>query len=331
MNDDAWEHDSLDERRVLAERFAMADLSAWSRVGLFGEDRRAFLHNLCTNDIKKLEDGHGREAMLCDAKGRVLFHVLIFARREALALWTIPGAARRLAAHLDRYLIRERVQVRDHTEETSEWLVAGPKAEATLVELTGQPPPSEDLASAPITIEGREAWISRVETAFRRGFLVDVARSDGDWLRSRLVAFGAERVGELAVESARLEAGFPRYGVDIGEKNLPQEVGRDRLAINFNKGCYLGQETVARLDALGHVNKLLVRLRFDDSAAPPSGTELRSHGARVGEVTSAAPSLDVSGAVGLGYVAHGRHTPGTRLESDVGECEIVAAGDSRPR
>jgi folate-binding protein YgfZ len=139
-----------------------------------------------------------------------------------------------------------------------------------------------------------------------------------------LVAKGFVLASSQAFESARIEAGMPRYGVDFNEENLPQEVGRDSEAISFTKGCYLGQETVARIDALGHVNQRLAGVRFFGSEVPAADTELTREGRIVGSVTSAAFSPKLGAPIALAMVRREANSPGTRLNSPAGECEVVA-------
>jgi folate-binding protein YgfZ len=135
---------------------------------------------------------------------------------------------------------------------------------------------------------------------------------------------GARPCGFDALEAARLEAGTPWYGRDITDKNLPQEVARDPLAISFVKGCYIGQETVARIDALGHVNKLLVGVRFPGAShAPEPGTDLTAAGQSVGQITSSALSPKLGHPLALAYIRRGHHEPGTRLDSDQGPAEVI--------
>jgi folate-binding protein YgfZ len=122
----------------------------------------------------------------------------------------------------------------------------------------------------------------------------------------------------------------PLFGVDFDEQNFPQEVGRDREAISFTKGCYLGQETVARIDALGHVNQRLVGVRFDGSDIPGAGTELAQEGANVGKVTSAAYSPKLKAPLALAIVRREANNIGTRLDSPIGPCEVVALPPSNP-
>jgi folate-binding protein YgfZ len=133
-------------------------------------------------------------------------------------------------------------------------------------------------------------------------------------------------VGREAFEAARIEAGFPMFGHDITENNLPQEVSRNGRAISFTKGCYLGQETVARIDALGHVNKTLVGLRYLVSQVPKVGATILNGDEPVGTVTSATWSPKHEAPMALGYIRRGFNTPGTRLASHIGptEVEVIA-------
>jgi hypothetical protein len=130
--------------------------------------------------------------------------------------------------------------------------------------------------------------------------------------------------GWNALETLRIESGTPLLGVDFDERNLPQEVGRDAQAISFTKGCYLGQETVARIDALGHVNQRIAGVRFGGDAPPFAGTELTRGGAAVGRVTSAAWSPRLAAPLALAMVRREHGAPGTALESALGPCEVVA-------
>ncbi len=130
---------------------------------------------------------------------------------------------------------------------------------------------------------------------------------------------------------ARIEAGTPYYGRDLSDANLPQELAHDARAISFTKGCYIGQETVARLDALGHVNRTLCGVRLAGSEIPPVGTEFTGGaGKSVGQVTSAAFSPRLDAPLALAYVRRGENMPGSRLESSLGSAEVVALPVAAP-
>jgi hypothetical protein len=202
-------------------------------------------------------------------------------------------------------------------------LLAGAGAEPLLKQLCDAGLPSTVLSHAAIDLAGKQVWLRRVDMTTSPGCLISARREYVPAIRAALVAAGAVECPAAALEAARIERGFPLFGQDISDKNLPQEVGRDASAISFVKGCYLGQETVARIDALGHVNKLLVGLRFAGEAVPQAGTELRSQNQAVGQVTSASYSPRCESPLALGYVRRGSHAVGTRLASAVGEAEVI--------
>lgn len=309
---------------ALTGEVGIIDVSDRTRVELTGDDRAAFLHNLSTNDIKALGAGSGCEAFLLNARGLVLAHVFVICRPQSLLIETVPGQEESLLAHLDRYLIREKVELHPRTAEWSELLVAGPRAADCLSATVEVSAPSERLASIESTWRGTPLTIARVEMTRPGGFLIVCPREAAAELAEALTNAGATRCLPVALETARIEAGFPYYGLDITEKTLPQEVARDPLAINFKKGCYIGQETVARIDALGHVNKSLTGMRFEVSQLPAAGTELSAAGQVVGQVTSAAYSPRLGWPLALAYVRRGSDRAGVQLGSPLGPAEVVA-------
>jgi hypothetical protein len=176
-------------------------------------------------------------------------------------------------------------------------------------------------------MDGATLSIRRIDWAGPVAVVLSCQASEKETVYQRLLAAGGVRVsGDAggAVDALRIEAGFPEYGRDVTDANLPQEVARDRLAMSFHKGCYLGQETVARIDALGHVNRYLVGVRFDGGGIPPVGTPLSAEGKTLGNVTSATFSPRLGVPLALAYVRRGHHGPGTRLDSPLGTAEVVA-------
>jgi tRNA-modifying protein YgfZ len=319
---------SLDRRyAALNEGCGMADLSDRGLVEIAGADHVKLLHNFATADVKALADDAGTEAFLLDAKGHVLFYVFLLRRGERTLVQSAPGTAPRLIAHLDRYVIREKVTFRDVAAEYEQLLVAGPQAESILKavaagELPSTPWSSSELGFGDVRVTaGRSLW------TIAPNWTLFVPKAAGEPLRAALIAAGAVACDAAALAAARIEAGLPVGGVETSEKSLAQELDRIPQTISFKKGCYLGQETVARLDALGHVNKKLVGLRFtgvDRAAVPSSGTELKSGEATVGAITSAAWSPRFAAPVALAYVKTASTRPGTRLASSAGEAEVVA-------
>ena len=289
------------EYQALKTGRAVVELADWSSISVTGADRQRFLNSFCTNDVKRLVPGSSCEAFFTNVKGKIVGHGLLHCRDAEVVFFGAPNQAPRLVAHLDRYVIREDVQLHDTTGERSYLLIVGGV-------------PAENVnASMSWDIVGRGD--SKI-IEFDPGEISDVIRG--------LVAKGFVVAGHQAFEAARIEAGMPRYGVDFTEENLPQEVGRDSQAISFTKGCYLGQETVARIDALGHVNQRLVGVRFSGSEMPGSGMELTRESRIVGAVTSSAFSPKLDAPIALAMVRREANVPGTQLESAIGGCEVVA-------
>ena len=277
------------EYNALTHGGGVVDLSDRTKLELRGADRVKFLNSFCTNDIKRLASGQSCEAFICNVKGHVIGHVNVLAREEALWLDTVPGQAAKLLAHLDRYLIREDVQLADRTADYRALLITG----------------QQDSGGFAVAMAGPPANLL--------------------WLKENEPLPGPFMpCSQAALEIVRLELGYPWYGVDITDDNLPQEVERTSQVISFTKGCYLGQETVARIDALGHVNKTLCGVAFTSEVVPAAGIELHSGEKVVGQVTSAAWSPQLGRPLALAYVRRGHNTPGTALQSSLGEATVAA-------
>lgn len=267
-----------------------------SHIELTGRDRASFLHNFCTNDITSLKPGQGCEAFLCNVKGRVLGHVTVFAEPDSLWLETVAGAAPALIAHLDRYLIREDVQLHDRTADVAELHVVGPQAVLALA-------PDNRRRAHPVDWFREPSWVvigprDALEQCQREMLAANVVvGTDADW------------------QSLRIAAGFPEYGVDLTDDNLPQEAARNAKCLSFTKGCYLGQEPIARLDAMGHTNRELRRLRIagDDVPVTPVALLDPASGQEAGRLTSAAVAPDGPGIVGLGMIKTRWLAAGTEL------------------
>ena len=274
----------LAEYEALMRGSGVVDVSDRTKLELRGEDRAKFLHNFCSNDIKRLQPGESCEAFVCNVKGHVIAHINVLCRENALWLDTVPGQGERLAAHLDRYLIREDVQIADRTADFAAFIVTAENADGFQI---------------PVAPGARLQWM---ETGSQPKGIV---------------------CSHEALEIVRIEQGCPWFGIDISEENLPQEVNRNSQAISFTKGCYLGQETVARIDALGHVNKTLCQVAFAGQVVPAPGLELSSADKVVGHVTSAAWSPKFNAPLALAYVRRGHNTAGTILSSSAGEATVI--------
>jgi folate-binding protein YgfZ len=276
------------------------------RLEVRGPDRAKFLHNLTTNDVKRLGAGRGCEAFVTSPQGKTLAYITLLALDGSILLRTETAARGTLDPHLRKYGVFDDIVLDDVSSTRFEIHVAGPRAEAWIAGAGGELPAALDLAHCSASVAGVDVLVIREAPTGRPGFtLIGPSAATPVLLGSLRAAEGTSGVMELdaaTFEAVRIEAGTPAFGQDITPDNLPQEVGRDRQAINFVKGCYLGQETVARIDALGHVNRLLKGVRFGREELPAVGTELVSDGKPVGRLTSVAHSPGWGAAIGLAYV-----------------------------
>lgn len=295
-------------------------LETRTRISIAGTDRATVLNNLCTNRVLALEPGHGCEAFILDVKGRTLAHVLVLADSDALLLETDGGQADTLINHLDRYIIREDAELRDLSADTEWRLVAGHEADRRLT-TRGLTPPKLPLEHRRDALDGEPLHLIRLPWTAPPGWLLATNRGRAGDLPAHLAAAEIEELPAAAWEPLRIEAGWPAAGREITPQRLAQEIDRNEQTLDLNKGCYLGQETVARLDALGHVNRQLVGLRF--AGPTESSAKLFAQGRDVGQVTSAAESPRW-GWIGLGLVRVEHCVPGTQLETDAGVSVEVA-------
>ena len=315
--------DPAAEYEAVRRNVAVADVSDRTQVSLAGDDRANFLHNLCTNDIRKLVPGGGCEAFLLDAQGRILAYVFVFSRDDSIIVESSPGHTDAILSQLDRYLIREKVELSDASQAWGELLLAGPRISEVLEKLGAQLPGAEPTSNGETHVAGHAVQLRRVDLSGTGSFLIAAQRGALLDVWNALCNAGTTPIGAAAVDTARIEAGSPMYGVDILPRSLPQEIARDDRAINFTKGCYIGQETVARIDARGHVNKFLVGVCFKGREVPAADTPLSNGSSEVGNVTSATFSGTLDAPLAMAYVKRGCEGEGQALESPNGQATIV--------
>ena len=319
-----------DEYAAALETAAVFDISDRTRLQMTGPDAASFLHRFCTNQLQTLPAGLGCEAFLCNIKGRILGHVFAFVGEAAVRIDTSPGQADALMSHLEKYHLLEDFRLEDVSSATFSFLVSGPRAAETLVS-TGID--ADQLQPIAWQVFGDVA-VRRVDLLGVPGFLIDGPIESGDDVWSWLAGSGAVPAGREALTALRIEARFPQYPVDLSDDNLAQEANRTAEAISFSKGCYLGQEPIARLHAMGHVNRELVCVEIEPSAdgaadqsAPTPGILLLhpdKPDKQIGTLTSTAWSPGRRRAVGLGMLRSQFAKPGTEIPTaDGGTVRVV--------
>lgn len=293
------------------------DLGYLDFLKITGADRLRWLNGMVTNAVQSLEDNHSNYSFLLNAQGRILGDATIYRLPDHLLLQTDRTQIARLAAHLDHYIIMDEVELHQLDASTTVFGVAGPQSPRLLQNL-GLPVPEEN-AFARAQFNGAEITIvhaySPLVPRFELWLPLDGRQLDGPnidpllsiW--SAVADVGAVPCGTGAIESLRVLSAIPLYGVDIQERHLTQETGQTR-ALNFNKGCYLGQEIVERVRSRATIHRILQQFSVagDTAAIEPGQTvALNAEQAErnpAGELTSIArielPAF--SGSLALGFI-----------------------------
>lgn len=273
-------------RHAATTKVAFFDLSDRTQIEVTGSDRARFLHSFTSNDIKRLKPGEGCETFLTNLKGKVVAHVFVFCHENSFWLDGTPGQLDTITAHLRKFVLIDDVQFHPRNAERGELYVSGPLA-AQLLQLDSALSVGGHIQRE---TENRTIDFRRVDLLGVPGFLLSISANQIDEVKQGLEAVGVVEGSRELFEVLRIDAGYPQFGQDITEDHLAQEVARTNQCISFNKGCYLGQETIARLDALGHTNRELRRLRFETSVVPQSGTTVfdSTGETELGTVSSAA-------------------------------------------
>lgn len=244
--------DPVSELQAACETVAVFPLTEFGRIRLTGKDRVKFLHNFCTNDVKGMASGEVVEAFLTDVRARVLGHGYIASFEDRLELWMLPGDAEVTAQHLQKYVIVEDVTVQVLQPETL-LALAGPGASELVSRLLPIPSAATNVA---VETDGFVAVVA----SWNQQPMIFVSIGDNDRVLQAwqsLISNGGHPAGQTAFQAIRIMERFPVVGCDLTDANMAPEADRNDSSICYTKGCYLGQEPIARLDAMGHVNRQL--------------------------------------------------------------------------
>ena len=263
----------------------LLDRSARGKMDVTGPDAAEFLQGQVTNDVEEPAPGQGCYAALLDPKAHILADMRILSAGPA-ELWldTEPGALEAVLGHLRMYKIGRQVQIADRTAERAILSLLGPTSAelAGRVAAVGIPSAEHDWVDARV----RDLPVRIVAT--RAGVDLMTAREGADTLRTALLEAGAHGIGDDAAEVLRVELGIPRHGIDMGADNLPGEAGIVERAVSFTKGCYIGQEPVARMYHRGRPNRRLRGLKMSAPVSP--GGPVISGDKEVGRLTTSITS-----------------------------------------
>jgi folate-binding protein YgfZ len=291
------------EFRALVSDCAVYDLHSKARIAVTGSDRVRWLNGMVTNNVRDLPVGHGVYAFLLNPQGKILGDLYAYNLGESLIVETDRTQSQRILETFARYIIMDDVEVADVTEKFAGIGVVGRKALTTLEAAGLRPAALQSLQVATVPWAGNDITMVRGDNPNVEIYEFWFSPQSAAEVSATLIQAGAIHASATALECLRIASGIPRYGVDIREKDLPQETGQER-ALNFSKGCYIGQEIVERIRSRGAVHRQFSGFMID-GPLPPAGVELQHEGKKAGEITSAA-ALPLNGGdarmVALGYI-----------------------------
>jgi tRNA-modifying protein YgfZ len=316
------------EYRAAQTGSVMIATSAWGRLRFTGKDRLDFLHRMSTNDLLKLRPGQGAATVFTTPIARIIDRTLVYVRDTDLLMLTSRGNQGRVFQWLRKYIFfNDDVQIKDVTDETALLSIYGATVDQVVQRASG-----EDVTALPLH-QWRTARIAEVEVMIARadpvagdGFhlIVDKFALTGVW--QTLLAVGVVPLSEETYQVLRIEAGRPEFGHELGDEYIPLEANL-WADVSFTKGCYTGQEIIARMESRQRLAKQLIGLRFEAEAILPATLLSDEHEA--GVVTSVAHS-PVLGWIGLGYLKSAEAAPGQLVQSRSGERIVRATVSAVP-
>jgi folate-binding protein YgfZ len=331
--------DVASEYKAVRENAGLMDLSPRGRVRVSGSEAIMFLNGLITYDMKTLAEHHWMSAVFPNVQGRIIAAVRVVrlgnevteSASPTFLLDTEAPTYARLLKTIERFTMAGDFRVNDITNDTALLSIQGINAAAIATQVLGA-----TVAELPrdgaleIGWEQSSVIVMRATHTSEDGFdlIVDSAHAAALW--QVLSEAGAQPVGYDALETLRIEAGIGRYGRDMDETNVVTEANLDD-AVSYTKGCYIGQEIIARIKYRGHVAKKLTGLLFEKEVVIEAGASIRSvEGKDIGRVTSTVLSPKLGRTIALGYVRYEHLDPGTRLLVGSGEDEVAATINELP-
>ncbi len=307
------------EYQALRTGVGLIDYSTQAVIEVQGADRVSFLHQLLTNDIKGLAPGSGCRAALVTATAKLVADLLVLTHPESLWLLCELPRAEAIVKTLEQHRFSEQVTLVNHERRYGVLALEGPRTIALLTQLLGA------VVSLPATGDHAAHQLQTIPIRCVRHsltggigvlLLVEAEAMETVWalLQQQGRPFGLSLAGWEALNAARLEAGVPWFGIDMDESNLLPETGLERTAVSDSKGCYLGQEIIARMQTYGSANKKLMGLKVEGASIPERGAQIYRAAEEVGAVTSSGFSPILQQPLAMGYVKRSAYDAGTAVE-----------------
>jgi len=310
------------EVRAARSSAVVADRSARGKLLFKGADRESFLHGMLTNSVNGLQDGSGNHTALTDAKGNVQADGWLYHCGDVLVMETEPGLQVKVKEFLEKFVIADDVEILDWTASCAIIGIQGPQAGDILEKVLAKELELDPLAHEEVSIGDTDVrLVNRIYTG-SPGFDLWVSEDAGTVFQC-LIDAGAVPVGSEALETLRIEAGLPAYGVDVDERVVPLEARMDDT-VDFAKGCFIGHEVLAKMRNLGQPRRYLVGVELDGDNVPAPETELTSDGKVVGVTKSGVRSATLGKTICLASVRRGYEAiGGTLVSADGVSCKVV--------
>ena len=292
---------------------AIADASHYGRILARGKDTLDLLNRLSTNLVDPLPEGAGQSTVITTGKGRVLDWVTVLPQSEGVLLLTSPERRGEVAEWIDMFTFEEDTTLQDVTESTAMISVLGPTADSFLVQLLEMSTTDlPKLGCTTVSWQTGEAFVARTDPAGQPGFNIVVPAETAEALWNAAIGLGATPIGRQATEALRIEAGVPRWGAEFTDDNNPLEAGL-LGEISWTKGCYTGQEVVARLYNYHRIQRFMAAVEVPAEAGCPPGAVLMADGVAVGRVTSVSPIAHDNMQAALALIRAGHAAVGNTL------------------
>ncbi|MXZ37021.1 MAG: folate-binding protein YgfZ [Holophagales bacterium] len=284
---------------LLTTEAALCEPPPASRLEVMGPDGERFFGGMVTAAVEGLEPGTGCFGFITDVRGRILASATVLALEDRLWLEIPKGRGRTIIEHLEKYIVTDQVEILPLGDMASV-RIAGPKSAEALADLGASAARdlTEPWSHTQVEFLDYQARLVREGNSATPAYSLWQSSAIAPLMADDLAEAGLQRVGREATEALRIEHGYPLWGVDYDDANLPQETGIED-AVDYEKGCYLGQEIVARIHYRGQPARRMCRLVFESGHLPAAGAEIEFDGRSAGTVSSVSPSPRDDAAIGL--------------------------------
>jgi folate-binding protein YgfZ len=294
------------------------DLSHRGKIRIAGSDAVRFLHGMLSNQVEGLHPGEGAYTTFLTRQGKFVVDLNLYRREEDLAADLAPGMASVFAEAMDMYIIMDEVEIEDWTNSRCALGIFGPDSRETVSKAGLEVPslPHHGHVSLDGVLVSRELWTGE------DGYLITAPADRAESIWEALSGAGARPAGLTALDTLTLEAGIPQFGKDMDANMNPMQAGLELTAIDFDKGCYIGQEVIAKIKYLGQVNRGLAGIRLEGGIVPAYGDPIAFEGSEVGTITRSAFGPALKSVMAFGFLHRKAMAPGTPLTVQTEGTEI---------